>query len=202
MGTETTWYYADRNGQQQGPVSREEFLRVIERERLPPDTQVWRDGLAQWQPLSSLAEELDLDHPAAPPRFSTPAPSATTSTDVVYAGFARRAAAYLLDELILGAINLVLISVFALMFGLSSLTHTGKPDPSQVMGILLIYPIVFGIRFLYYSLQESSEHQATLGKRALGIKVTDLEGRRINWKHAAGRWFAAALPTSPWTSAS
>jgi Tfp pilus assembly major pilin PilA len=36
-------------------------------------------------------------------------------------------------------------------------------------------------------------HQATLGKRALGIKVTDLEGRPITWKHAAGRWFAAAL---------
>jgi uncharacterized RDD family membrane protein YckC len=198
---ETTWYYADRHGQQQGPLSREDFLQLIERERLSPDTLVWRDGLAQWQPLSALAEELGLGQPITPPppatppppRFSTPAPFATTPVEVVYAGFVRRLAAFLLDELIIGAINFVLILVFALVFGLSSLGHDREPDPSQIALILLIYPVVFGVRLLYYSLQESSVHQATLGKRALGIKVTDLEGQRISWKHAAGRWFAAAL---------
>ncbi|MBD8898215.1 RDD family protein [Rhodanobacter sp. DHG33] len=202
MSTETTWYYADRNGQQQGPVSREEFLHIIGRERLSPDTLVWREGLAQWQPLSSLADELGLGQPTAPPppppavpppRFSTPAPFAAASADVVYAGFVRRAAAYLLDGLILGVINFVLIFVLALMVGLSSLAHAGNPDPSHALWILLVYPIGFGVALLYYSLQESSVHQATLGKRALGIKVTDLEGRRISWKHAIGRWFAAAL---------
>ncbi|MFK2876576.1 RDD family protein [Rhodanobacter hydrolyticus] len=202
MSTETTWYYADRHGQQQGPVSREDFLRVIERERLSPDTLVWRDGLAQWQPLSSLADELGL--PTAPPqppptippapRFSAPAPFAATSVDVVYAGFVRRWAAYLIDGLILGAITFVLIFAFALVLGLSLALGQGhEPDPAHAALILLIYPIVFGVSLLYYSLQESSVHQATLGKRALGIKVTDLEGRRISWKHAVGRWFAAAL---------
>ena len=67
------------------------------------------------------------------------------------------------------------------------------PDPAVAALFLLIYPVIFGVALLYYSLQESSVHQATLGKRALGIKVTDSNGRRISWKHAVGRWFAAAL---------
>src|SRR5207342_3681907 len=46
---------------------------------------------------------------------------------------------------------------------------------------------------MYYSLQESSGHQATLGKRALGIKVVDARGQRLTRKHALGRWFAASL---------
>lgn len=198
---ETTWYYADRHGQQQGPLSREGFLQVIERERLSPDTLVWRDGLAQWQPLSSLAGELGLGHPVAPPlpasppppRFSAPAPFAPASADVVYAGFVRRLAAFLLDGLVISLINFVLFAVLILVFGLSVLKHGGEPDPADMAWILLVYPVAFGVRFLYYSLQESSVHQATLGKRALGIKVTDLEGQRISWKHATGRWFAAAL---------
>lgn len=198
MDTETNWYYADRQGQQQGPMSREDFLRAIERERLPPDTLVWRDGLAQWQPLSSLASELGEPAPpppltVPPPPFRTPAPLAPKSADVVYAGFVRRWAALLLDELIFSVIFFVLAFVLALAFGLSHLGQTGKPDAGEVTLILLVYPLIFGIRFLYYTLQESSVHQATLGKRALGIKVTDLSGQRISWKHAAGRWFAAAL---------
>lgn len=198
---DTTWYYADRHGQQQGPLSREDFLQVIERERLPPDTLVWRDGLAQWQSLSSLASELGLGQPIAPPPptipppppFRTAAAFAPTSATVVYGGFVRRLAAFLLDGLVIGLINFVLFGVLILVFGLSVLKHGGEPDPADMAWILLVYPVVFGVRFLYYTLQESSVHQATLGKRALGIKVTDLEGRRISWKHAAGRWFAAAL---------
>lgn len=202
MSTETTWYYADRHGQQQGPLSREDFLRVLERERLPPDTLVWRDGLAQWRPLSSLAAELGQSAAAPPtpppppfrasPAFAAAGPAAMPAP-VVYAGFMRRFAAFLLDGLILGAINFGLIFVLALLFGLSVLGHGGKPDAGDTAVFLLIYPLVFGVALLYWSLQESSAHQATLGKRALGIKVTDLDGRRISWSHAVGRWFATAL---------
>jgi uncharacterized RDD family membrane protein YckC len=43
---------------------------------------------------------------------------------------------------------------------------------------------------LYYSLMESSPWQATLGKRALGLQVTDLHGNRISFGRATGRYFA------------
>ncbi|HEY0233205.1 MAG TPA: RDD family protein, partial [Dokdonella sp.] len=45
----------------------------------------------------------------------------------------------------------------------------------------------------YYAGFESSRHQATLGKQAIGIQVTDLEGRRLSLGRALGRWFAASL---------
>ncbi len=45
----------------------------------------------------------------------------------------------------------------------------------------------------YFSLCESSRWQATLGKRLVGIKVTDANGERIGVGRALGRFFAAGL---------
>jgi uncharacterized RDD family membrane protein YckC len=40
---------------------------------------------------------------------------------------------------------------------------------------------------------ESSSKRATLGKMALGIIVTDLEGKRISFGRATGRFFSKIL---------
>jgi uncharacterized RDD family membrane protein YckC len=40
---------------------------------------------------------------------------------------------------------------------------------------------------------ESSAHQGTLGKIALGLFVTDLQGRRISFGRASGRFFAKII---------
>jgi uncharacterized RDD family membrane protein YckC len=53
--------------------------------------------------------------------------------------------------------------------------------------------VVVAIDWLYFAYQESSPAQATLGKRALGIKVTDLQGNRISSARATGRYFAKIL---------
>lgn len=44
--------------------------------------------------------------------------------------------------------------------------------------------------WLYFSVFESSRLQATPGKLALGIRVTDLEGNRIGFGRATGRFFS------------
>jgi uncharacterized RDD family membrane protein YckC len=41
--------------------------------------------------------------------------------------------------------------------------------------------------WLYFAIMESSSRQATLGKMALGIVVTDISGRRISFARATGR---------------
>jgi uncharacterized RDD family membrane protein YckC len=46
------------------------------------------------------------------------------------------------------------------------------------------------LNWLYFSLLESSAWQATLGKKALGLEVTDLDGNRISFGRATGRFFA------------
>ena len=49
------------------------------------------------------------------------------------------------------------------------------------------------VSWLYFALLESSPKQATLGKMALGIKVTDLDGNRISFGRATGRFFAKII---------
>ena len=49
------------------------------------------------------------------------------------------------------------------------------------------------IGWLYYAGLESSANQATLGKRAMGLQVTDLDGNRIGFGKATGRYFAKII---------
>jgi uncharacterized RDD family membrane protein YckC len=87
-----------------------------------------------------------------------------------YAGFWIRVGAYLLDLLIL-VIPLTILAFIPLL------------------GIVLN---IVGV-WLYFALQESSERQATIGKRALNIYVTDMYGRRISFGQATGRYFSKIL---------
>lgn len=205
MQKEVTWYFVDLLGQRKGPMSQQQLLEVIAQGRLRPTSLVWREGLAQWQPLSSMEHELQPPAAAtAPPPAPTPpalveanpfatSPSgfvadwayATNSNEVVYGGFARRFLALMLDSLILWVISVVLIVLLAMIAGAS-----GNKHPQY---FLWVYPAMFLVSLLYWSVQESSSHQATFGKRALGIKVTDLDGKPIGWGRAVGRWFGRLL---------
>jgi uncharacterized RDD family membrane protein YckC len=49
--------------------------------------------------------------------------------------------------------------------------------------------------WLYFALMESSSRQGTLGKMALGIKVTDLSGNAISFGRATVRHFGKILST-------
>jgi uncharacterized RDD family membrane protein YckC len=49
--------------------------------------------------------------------------------------------------------------------------------------------------WLYWSLMESSSWQATLGKKALGLYVTDMEGHRASFARTTGRYCAGRLVT-------
>jgi uncharacterized RDD family membrane protein YckC len=47
--------------------------------------------------------------------------------------------------------------------------------------------------WVYAAAMESSDRQATLGKMAVGIKVTDMNGERISFGKATGRHFAKII---------
>jgi uncharacterized RDD family membrane protein YckC len=54
--------------------------------------------------------------------------------------------------------------------------------------------LVFGlIALAYFAGFESSSMQATPGKRAMGLVVSDAQGRRISVLRAVGRYFAKIL---------
>ncbi len=56
------WYYA-LDGERKGPVSGEDFERLVEAGVVTPSTRVWCEGMAAWQPLAQVRPVV----PAAPP---------------------------------------------------------------------------------------------------------------------------------------
>ncbi len=119
---------------------------------------------------------------------------------ILYAGFWRRVLAYILDTLLAWVIFLPL--GFILGFGFfGSGIRGSSSDPemaaraaaSALPGMMLLGLVeIFNI-WLYFALMESSKNQGTLGKMALGLRVTDLDGNRITFGRATGRYFAKML---------
>jgi uncharacterized RDD family membrane protein YckC len=120
----------------------------------------------------------------------------SAATPIVYAGFWRRFWAYLIDWILLAAVTTPITVLLGLpMFGRFGSTADMAPEEMAAMigSIFLSNTISILGNWMYFALMESSGRQATLGKMALGIKVTDLEGRRISFARASGRYFAAIL---------
>ena len=106
-----------------------------------------------------------------------------------YAGFWRRLAAYIIDYFVLGAVNLILyFFVWIIVFTAVSAGDIG-------VGITVIFYLIaaIGIPWLYYAIFECSSRQATLGKMALSIVVTDMYGNRVSFGRATGRYFAKII---------
>ncbi len=115
-----------------------------------------------------------------------------SGTYVQYAGFWLRFVAYLVDGLILGAAGFVvglILGVIAIGFDAVS-GSSSKAGTASSIASLASWVIGLVGGWLYFSLQESSARQATIGKLALGIRVTDSEGRRISFGRATARYFS------------
>jgi len=113
---------------------------------------------------------------------------------VQYGGFWRRVLAYIIDTIILSIAGGIISGLFlGSAAGLTSLTP-GTDQTAAFTGAMLgVQSISFIINWLYFALLESSSMQGTLGKRALGMIVTDLDGGRIGFGRATGRYFAKFL---------
>ena len=121
---------------------------------------------------------------------------------VEYAGFWWRFLAYIIDDLIIGAVSWIFALPILAVFGVSmySLKEAGMDTDNAE---LLVLPIILAassigiiamvLQWLYFALMESSKHQGTLGKIVLKIKVTDLEGKRVSFARATGRYFGKIL---------
>jgi len=120
--------------------------------------------------------------------------STDTQRGVRYAGFWVRVLAYFIDYLLLFAANMILFIPLGFLVGLATAGGTQEiSDESAALIGLLYYVVVFAIVWLYYALMESSRAQGTLGKRALGLIVTDSRGGRLTFARATGRYFAKLL---------
>jgi uncharacterized RDD family membrane protein YckC len=115
-----------------------------------------------------------------------------------YGGFWRRVIAVVIDGFLLNILMspLYLGWVWPVMMS-AGRTRPDDLDPTQAMAIVgtcLGFLVVGGlIETAYFAFLESSTQQASLGKLALGLKLTDLEGARITLGRAVLRRVARTL---------
>lgn len=161
---------------------------------------------------SSLAENAAFCTACGQPTSARPSVPATgapaavaaqrmASSQMMYAGFWLRFVAYLIDSVVVSVAFVVVLVFLAVFTGLGAALRNIHSDeaPEEIIaliGVAFILAFV-GIAvigtWLYHALMESSSWQATLGKKALDLAVTDMEGRRITFGRASGRHFAKII---------
>lgn len=116
---------------------------------------------------------------------------------VSYAGFWLRVAAALIDWMILFATSFIIFLPIGIVIGvMGAVSQLPQNSIDVITGLLSLVGNVFAIiaSWLYYAGLESSSRQATVGKMAVGIKVVGLDGKRISFARATGRYFAKLIP--------
>lgn len=68
---------------------------------------------------------------------------------------------------------------------------------ARILDVIIIFIPAYIIplisQWLYWSLMQSSESQATVGQKALGIMVVDVDGNKVSFGQATGRFFGNIL---------
>jgi uncharacterized RDD family membrane protein YckC len=136
---------------------------------------------------------------AARPSTSLPAvaTAAATAPRVEFGGFWLRFLAYLIDGAVITLGIIVVAIPLIFLTGLGALLSQIHPEEEVgdagfwvIMGVVFLFATVsLAVTWLYHAWMESSEWQATVGKKALGLVVTDMAGRRVSFGRATGRHF-------------
>ena len=112
-----------------------------------------------------------------------------------YAGFWKRFLAVIIDGIIIGCVRWIIILPILGTMGIgvaSEIRSLDGEDPATALPIIATIMAMIGISalistaiwILYYSFMESSKFQASVGKLALGIIVTDMNGNKLDFSKA------------------
>jgi uncharacterized RDD family membrane protein YckC len=112
---------------------------------------------------------------------------------VVYAGFWLRAVAYLLDSLVIGFLAALAIFLPLMERGAIPPDNPWFLYQNQSRQVLAMWLLMFMVTWLYFASFEASAWQATPGKKLLGLRVTDLAGRRITFTRASWRYLGKLI---------
>ena len=114
-----------------------------------------------------------------------------------YANIGKRSLAFLFDlitwlvltSIVYGLVVGFVPALFPALFRDITTTSTGASD--QLFWLIFII-----VGWPYHSINHSSPRQATLGKRAFGLIVSDLNENKISFGRATGRYFCFVLFTA------
>ncbi|KAF1005672.1 MAG: hypothetical protein GAK28_03154 [Luteibacter sp.] len=183
-----------RNGERFGPYTEDDVRQWLRDGTCRADELGWYEGMTDWRPL----DELFPDARPEPATSATPPPvppffaAVNEEVQPEYATFWTRVGAWIIDYLIL----MVPFTVVSIVMGVGGMaTELLRNVESNQTAAIAAYAeavrpvgyIFAAIGFIYYTLFESSKWQATPGKMAVGIRVTDTAGKRVSMARAAGR---------------
>ncbi|MCR6663210.1 MAG: RDD family protein [Luteimonas sp.] len=217
----SAWYYADARNDRQGPVEASELARLRQQGAVTWQTLVWREGMANWQPMSDFADDFvqgddrgpwlstgsgsvvghaapsvaDGASPYAPP--TSPVDTVghvVLGGEVVQAGFWKRFAAMIIDAFITAAASWAVQIPLFIMAGATGAMGGDLLSTGGSVGLFVLsYGVGILVPLLYFAWMHSSASQASLGKMAIGIKVTGGNGQRIGFWRAFLRYLAYLL---------
>src|ERR1700693_2839290 len=144
------------------------------------------------------------DPRAYPAASQTAPPLIYAQSTVQYAGFWLRVVAYLIDSGVMSLGFMALFIPFAITTGLTAVLGNIHPglDPQELsavrggtffLALFTVVSLAFLGGWLYHAKMESSSWQATLGKKALNLRVTDLYGGRGTFARGTRTHFAKLI---------
>lgn len=135
--------------------------------------------------------------------MTDPQQSTSEQPKLQYGNFGLRFLAWLLDEIILGTIIWFLVLPILALIGLSTFSLRELEihrEEELIPWFIAMGSLVFGLviiefvsGWLYFALFQSGPRQATPGKMIVGVKVTDMEGNRIDFTKATIRYFSKII---------
>jgi uncharacterized RDD family membrane protein YckC len=161
------------NGKPAGPYAISELLSL----NIKPDTFIRKPGMDDYKEAHEFAELREL----LGFRFQQTAPQ-------YFAAFDQRLLASAIDYFLI-MIGYVLVILVLYIFIDQKMFRIGSA--------LLLLALVPVVKLIYGSIAEASIKQATIGKRLLDIKVTDMLGNRIGLGTSFGRNMAKIVSTLP-----
>lgn len=161
------------NGKPEGPYS----LAQLKELNIKPDTFVRKPGMDDYKEaheFAELRELLGFKYQQTAPQY--------------FASFDQRLLASAIDFFVL-MIFYVFLMIFLFIF-----INEKTLRITVALILLACLPIA---KLIYGSIAEASAKQATIGKRLLAIKVTDMMGNRITLNVSFGRNFAKIFSVLP-----
>ncbi|SFH20956.1 RDD family protein [Pedobacter insulae] len=161
------------NGKPEGPYEFEELKALA----IKPETFIRKPGMDDYKEAHEFEELRELFGF----RYQQTAPQYFASFD---------------QRLLASVVDYFFITLAYVIFMLLIFIVVEHKTQRILVGVTLL-PLIPIVKFVYSSFAEASAKQATIGKRLLDIKVTDMQGSRIELGVSLGRNLAKVLSVLP-----
>jgi uncharacterized RDD family membrane protein YckC len=190
----------DKNNTPTGPFTKPQCEAKLQSGEFSPTDLAFVAGMNDWAPLQEvLAAAINPSGRMSITYQNKPTAIVPVDMFADYAGFWLRVGAYFVDGFVLTVLTLCVFGYSATEWDYhigqtrSIMSAPGQFNPAFLKTEAWFQAFNTVAAWLYFALMESSSRQATLGKMLVGIFVTDLNGERISFGRATGRFFAKIL---------